>query len=31
MVLPHRMYRRPFEEQTLNWEQVDQVIDDEAQ
>ena len=31
MVLPHRMHRRPFEEQTLNWEQVDQVIDDEAQ
>ena len=31
MVLPHRMHRRPFEEQTLNWEQVDQVIDDETQ
>jgi len=25
------MHRRPFEEQTLNWEQVDQVIDDETQ
>lgn len=29
MVLPHRMRRRPFEEQTLNWEEVDMVIDNE--
>jgi magnesium chelatase subunit I len=27
LVLPHRMRRRPFEEQKLEWENVDKVID----
>ena len=30
LALPHRMRRRPFEEQTLDWTEVDKVIDDEA-
>lgn len=28
--LPHRMRRRPFEEQEVDWTEVDQVIDDET-
>lgn len=28
LALPHRMRRRPFEEQSLNWEDVDKVIDE---
>ena len=27
LALPHRMRRRPFEEQKLDWETVDKVID----
>ena len=27
LALPHRMRRRPFEEQKLDWENVDKVID----
>ncbi len=27
LALPHRMRRRPFEEQKLDWEKVDKVID----
>ena len=30
LALPHRMRRRPFEEQELDWSEVDKVIDDEA-
>ncbi len=30
LALPHRMRRRPFEEQTLDWSEVDKVIDNEA-
>ena len=30
LVLPHRMRRRPFEEQVVDWSVVDKVIDDEA-
>ena len=30
LALPHRMRRRPFEEQNLDWTEVDEVIDDEA-
>ncbi len=29
LVLPHRMRRRPFEEQVVDWSVVDKVIDDE--
>ena len=28
LALPHRMRRRPFEEQSLNWDDVDKVIDE---
>ncbi|MDY6083944.1 MAG: AAA family ATPase [Dialister sp.] len=30
LALPHRMRRRPFEEQVLDFSEVDKVIDDEA-
>ena len=30
LALPHRMRRRPFEEQDVDWTEVDQVIDDET-
>ncbi len=30
LVLPHRMRKRPFEKQSVNWERVEQVLSDEA-
>lgn len=30
LALPHRMRRKPFEEQSLDWETVEQVLSDEA-
>lgn len=30
LALPHRMRRKPFEEQSLDWEKVEQVLADEA-
>lgn len=30
LALPHRMRRKPFEEQSLDWDKVEQVLSDEA-
>lgn len=30
LALPHRMRRKPFEEQSLDWDKVEQVLADEA-